>query len=265
MDALRILHLEDDPADARLIAEQLLRSGLDALITVAGGRGPFEAALANKEFDLVLSDYRVPGFNGLEALELLRATGHKIPFILVTGALGDEGAIELLRTGATDCVLKDRMARLAPAIRRALIEHEAQMRHEEVQAQLAEANRLAKLAADEARLGTWQLHVASGKLQCSDEFLSLLGVCRERWQGTLDALDACMHPEDAERRRAIFGDAVQHGGYVELEFRAPMADGDVRWMHLRGNCSLAADTRASVYTGVMMDITERKRMEEEIG
>ena len=262
MTALRILHLEDDPADAQLIAEQLLRSNLDAVITVAQGRKPFEAALASKEFDLVLSDYRVPGFNGIEALELLRAAGRKIPFILVTGALGDEGAIELLRTGATDCVLKDRMARLASAIRRALVEHEAQMRHEEVQTQLAEANQLAKLAADEARLGAWQLHVAAGKLECSDGFLSLLRVGRERWQGTLAALDACMHPEDAERRRVIFRDAMEHGRYVEMEFRTPIADGEVRWMHLRGNCSLDAGATLPVYTGVMMDITERKRMEE---
>lgn len=262
MSELRILYLDDDPADVRLVGEQLLRAGLDAVITVAHGRESFEAALADKEFDLILSDYRVPGFHGMEALDRLRAMGCKIPFIVITGVLGDEVAIELLRAGATDCVLKDRMARLAPAIRRAITEHEAQIQHEVVRTQLAEANRLAKLAADAARLGTWQLHVASGELECSDGFLSLLQVRREMWQGTIAALDACMHPLDAEHRRAIFRDALQHGRYVELEFRTHLADGEVRWMHLRGTCSLAADATASVYTGIMMDITERKGMEE---
>jgi len=107
---IRILHLEDDAADARLIREQLLRSGLDASITVAGGREAFEAAIRKSEFDIVLSDYRVPRFNGLQALEYVRSVDIKVPFILVTGALGDEGAIELLHSGATDCVLKDRLA-----------------------------------------------------------------------------------------------------------------------------------------------------------
>jgi len=172
--AIRILHLEDDAVDARLIREQLLRSGLNLSITVVDGREAFAAAIRKGEFDIVLSDYRVPQFNGLEALEYVRNAGVQVPFILVTGALGDEGAIELLHSGATDCVLKDRLARLAPAIQRALSEDAARKQHAHVQVQLVEANQLSKLAAEAARLGTWQLEVASGKLTCSDEFLNLI-------------------------------------------------------------------------------------------
>ena len=89
---VRILHLEDDPADARLIREQLLRSDLDVSINVAGTREAFEAAVAQGGFDLVLSDYHVPRFNGLEALELVRRAAPQTPFILITGALGTSGA-----------------------------------------------------------------------------------------------------------------------------------------------------------------------------
>jgi signal transduction histidine kinase len=260
---IRILHLEDDAADARLIREQLRRSGLDLTIGVAAGREAFEAALRQGEFDLVLSDYRVPGFNGLEALEMVRSVDRNVPFILVTGALGDEGAIELLHSGATDCVLKDRLARLAPAIQRALSEDAAQRRHAQVQTKLAEANQLSKLAAEAARLGTWQLHVASGKLECSAEFLNLIRMRSSEWTGTIEALEALMHPEDVERLRRLKVDALQHGLFMELEFRIEMADGEVRWMHLRGDCSLDAGTAPSaLYIGVMMDITERKQMEE---
>ena len=126
---IRILHLEDDPVDARLIGEQLRKSSLDVAITVAGSREAFEALVPRGDFDLVLSDYHVPRFNGLEALELVRGASPQIPFILVTGALGDERAVELLRAGATDFVLKDRLARLAPAIQRALADREVRKRH----------------------------------------------------------------------------------------------------------------------------------------
>jgi CheY-like chemotaxis protein len=108
------------PRRCALIREQLRRAGLDVVITVVTGREAFRSGHCKSEFDLVLSDYRVPRFNGLDALESLRRVTQSVPFILVTGALGDEGAIELLRSGATDCVLKDRLARLAPAIQRAL-------------------------------------------------------------------------------------------------------------------------------------------------
>jgi PAS domain S-box-containing protein len=263
MDApIRILHLEDDPADARLIAEQLRRSSLNAAITVAGSREAFEAVLPRGDFDLVLSDYHVPRFDGLEALELVRATSPQIPFILVTGALGDERAVELLRRGATDFVLKDRLARLAPAIQRALADREVRKGHEGIQAKLAEANRLSKLAAEAARMGTWQLHAASGTLDCSDEFVDLIGVERAHWGGTLCALEALMHPEDLERHRRIQLEAVRHRQFMELEFRIHKPDGEVRWMHLRGDCSLADVCAPPVFLGVMMDITERKKMEE---
>jgi PAS domain S-box-containing protein len=260
--AVRILHLEDDPADARLIREQLRRSGLDAAITVAGSGEAFAVALSQGGFDLVLSDYHVPRFNGLEALELVRSHAPQLPFILVTGALGDERAVELLRSGATDFVLKDRLARLAPAIQRALSERAEQRQHEAAQAQLAAAQQLSKLAAEAARMGSWQLDVASGKLECSDEFLSLIGVERAEWGGTASALEALVHPEDAERRGSLYDDAILHGGFIELEFRIRKPDGEVRWMYSRGDCWRGADGTPASFLGVMMDITARKQMEE---
>ena len=259
--AVRILHLEDDPADARLIREQLRRSGLDVTITVAGNREAFEALLAEGGFDLVLSDYHVPRFNGLEALELARSAAPQIPFILVTGALGDERAVELLRGGATDFVLKDRSARLAPAIQRALSERAAHRQHEEVEARLAEVNRLSKLAAEAARMGTWRLDVSSGKLDVSEDFLTLIGAKRGTWPGTASALEALVHPEDVGRFRRAYVDAGGQGRFLELEFRIHKPGGEVRWMHWRGDCLRESDRTPATSFGVMMDITERKQIE----
>jgi len=157
--AVRILYLEDDAADARLIREQLRRSDLDGAFAVVSNREAFETAISRGDFDLVLSDYHLPDFTGLEALELVRTSSPQTPFILVTGALPDEQAVELLRRGATDVVLKDRLARLAPAIERALSERIVRRLHEEVQARLGEAQGLSKLAAEAARMGIWRLDV----------------------------------------------------------------------------------------------------------
>lgn len=120
---LRILHLEDDPLDANLIRSVLQREGIECIVTRVEDKAEFCAAL-EKETDLVLADFSVPGFNGLSALALLRKKSSDVPFILVSGTLGEERAIESLRSGATDYVLKTRLARLVPAVRRAMSEVE---------------------------------------------------------------------------------------------------------------------------------------------
>jgi two-component system CheB/CheR fusion protein len=259
---VRILHVEDDVADARLIQEHLRRSGIDAAITLVASREDFEGTLSDRPFDLVLCDYHLRGFDGLEALELVRKRSPQVPFILVTGALGDERAVELLRKGATDFVLKDRLARLAPAIQRALFDRNARKDHEEVQARLAEAQRLSKLAAEAARLGTWRFDIPSGRLDCSDDFLTLIGVRRVDWGGTADALEAIVHPEDLASVRRFYRDADQPGSFKEIEFRMQTPDGEVRWLHARGDRVLEGDGAAAVFVGVMMDVTERKQTEE---
>jgi DNA-binding NtrC family response regulator len=158
---IRILHLEDDPADARLLAEHLRRSGLQCAITVVDSREAFQTHLETGEFDVVLCDYHVPRFDGAEALALARSLKLRLPFILVTGALGDERAVDLLHNGATDFVLKDRLARLVPAIRRALSEREALLRNEHTQAQLA-VQTLHTLAR-----GSWTLRTTGSNARMS--------------------------------------------------------------------------------------------------
>ena len=258
---LRILHLEDDAGDALLIREYLRVSQVDAEIAVAGTRERFEELLQER-FDLVLADHHVPRLSGLEALALVRNTDADVPFIIVTGAIGDERAVELLRSGATDFVLKDRLARLTSAIERALHERAARRRHEETQARLMQAQRLSRLAAHAARMGTWQIHVATGKIECSDEFLDLLGVDRAAWRGTIEGLEALMPAEDVERMRRAHLDAVTEGAFMNLELRIRRPTGEVHWMQWRGDCTSGPDGGALHWLGVMVDVTERKQMEE---
>src|SRR5688500_19364324 len=126
---LRVLLLEDEPADAELELAALAEGGFECAATLADGRSSFEAAFAPGRFDLVLADYRLPDYTGLEAHEHVRRRDALVPFMLVSGALGEERAVEALRSGATDYVLKHGLARLASAVRRALEERREHERH----------------------------------------------------------------------------------------------------------------------------------------
>lgn len=131
--ALRVLLLEDRPADAELVLRALTKAGIAADWRRVQTEEDFVAALESST-DLILADFRLPQFDGLKAVRLVRERGLDVPFIIVTGTLGDELAAECMRHGATDYVLKDRLARLGPAVHRALAEHKLRSdRHEAIE------------------------------------------------------------------------------------------------------------------------------------
>src|SRR5690242_15735181 len=139
MDRMTILHLEDDPSDRELIRETLDGEGITLDLVQVDTREEFLAGLAQEHVAIVLSDFALPHFDGFSALELAQDRKPNLPFIFVSGTLGEEAAIESLRRGATDYVLKQRLGRLGPAVRRAL--EEVEVRRKRVEAAEAAANR----------------------------------------------------------------------------------------------------------------------------
>jgi two-component system, cell cycle sensor histidine kinase and response regulator CckA len=125
---IAILLLEDDPLDAELCQRKLEGANLPFTITNVGNAGDFKSEVAARPFDVILGDYQLPNWTGLDAVRWLRSSGHSVPFILVTGALGDELAVECMKEGVTDYILKDKMERLPFALRRAV--EEGRMRAE---------------------------------------------------------------------------------------------------------------------------------------
>ena len=143
---LRILHLEDSEDDHALTVLQLRRAGLQADFTRVEDLSAFEAALA-QPWDAILSDYNLPGFTGLDALAVFRGTGLVLPFILVSGEIGEETAVEAMRSGASDYLLKQNLARLAPAVERAIEASESRRARLEADRELAASRqRLSELA-----------------------------------------------------------------------------------------------------------------------
>jgi signal transduction histidine kinase len=120
---LRVLLVEDSPSDAELLRVKLLKGGLDlAAYERVESAAALEAALRREPWDLIISDYSVPGFGGLQALELVKRLGLDLPFIMVSGLMGEDTAVEAMRSGAHDYLMKDRASRLVPAIQRELAE-----------------------------------------------------------------------------------------------------------------------------------------------
>src|ERR1700751_4209435 len=142
MRPLKILSLEDDPQDAELIQALLEPEDFDFVLTRASTRVGFVDALGRGEFDLILADYTLPSFDGLSALKMALERCPDVPFIFVSGTLGEEVAIEALKIGATDYILKQRLSRIGPLLHRAL----------RVAKERAERNRAEALLAGEKRL-----------------------------------------------------------------------------------------------------------------
>ena len=138
---LHILHLEDDPNDAALVQSTLEAGGITCATHCVQNRDAFVAALEHGGIDLILSDFSLPAFDGFSALELARARCPDVPFILVSGILGEEPAIDSLRHGATDYVLKQRLSRLVPAVHRAMQEVKERVKRKQAEAKRREYSR----------------------------------------------------------------------------------------------------------------------------
>lgn len=137
---LRILLLEDNVSHAEIVEHVLRDGGLDFVLTRVETRDAFEDQLQHNAPDLVLSDYALPSFDGYTALSIAKEKLPEVPFIFVTGTMGEEVAIETLKNGATDYVLKTRLGRLVPSVRRALSEAEARRERRRAEIQLRESH-----------------------------------------------------------------------------------------------------------------------------
>jgi len=169
----RILIVEDEAWDAELAQRLLTTAGLGFTSVVVATREPFIAELAAFRPDVILSDYHLPGFSGEAALKIAQEQCPDIPFVFWSGVLGDDAAVELIKQGATDYVLKDRPARLPSVIHRALAEAEQRTHLAQLEDQLATAQRLASLgqlaAAEEAMSLTRQLLAAARQEVATEE------------------------------------------------------------------------------------------------
>jgi signal transduction histidine kinase/CheY-like chemotaxis protein len=259
---LRILLLEDSTHDAELIRELLEADHFVCEVTRAETRAEFVAGLENDGIDLILADYKLPSFDGLSALTLALDARADLPFIFVSGSLGEEVAIEAVKIGATDYVVKSRLSRLVPSVQRAL--REARERAERKKAEeafrrsemyLAEAQRL-------SHTGSFGWNPASGEIYWSDETYRIFE-CEPTTIPTVQLVLDRTHPDDRMGLRQIIDRASIERNEFTAEHRLLMADGSVKYVRAVAHPSSGEDPESFVFVGAIMDVTERKRAEEE--
>jgi PAS domain S-box-containing protein len=260
--ALRILILEDLPSDTELMAYELREADIAHSYRRVADREHFVAALAEDWPELILSDFHLPGFDGLEALALAQSKRPDVPFIFVSGAMGEEVAIDAVKQGATDYVLKDRLSRLGPAVQRAL--REAQERRERRQAVAA-----LKESEGKYRLLVMNLPavVYKGYLDCGVDFIDekveeLTGYRKREFDTRhLNWLDVLL-PEDHQLFKEAFLKGLKESGSYVREYRIRRADGEILWIQDRGQILCKPDGLVDYISGVFFDITERRHAEE---
>jgi signal transduction histidine kinase/FixJ family two-component response regulator len=259
---LRILLLEDDPTDAALIQELLEADNIACEVTRAQTRAEYLSGLEDAAIGLILADYKLPSFDGLSALKLAQNVRPGLPFIFVSGSLGEEVAIEALKIGATDYVLKSRLSRLAPSVKRALREagDRAQRKRAEdalrrSEMYLAEAQRL-------SHTGSFGWEILSGEIYWSDETYRIFEI-EPTIKPTVQIALERTHPDDRPYLREVIERVALERRSFSAEHRLRMPDGSVKHVQIVARHAASEDPERVLFIGAVTDITERKRAEQQ--
>src|SRR6476620_9457834 len=259
---LRVLHLEDDVRDTELVQATLEGEGIQSELTRVEREQDFLAALKRGDVDLILADYTLPSFDGLSALRIAQQRAPEVPFIFVSGTLGEDVAIEALKTGATDYVLKTRLARLGPAVSRAL--REAREKADRARAETALRRSEAFLAEGQriSHTGSWSWNVSSGKATWSEEHYRIFGFDPDRTEASFQLFIGTVHPDDRQFIKQKLDEAIHEKTGFDLEFRLALADGSIKHVQGVGRPALGPSGEVDSYTGTTVDISESKRGED---
>ncbi len=258
----RVLLLEDSDIDADLIQIHLERSHLACTLVRAARRIDYESALATGDIDLVLADYSLPDFNGLDALHMARAVSSRLPFIFVSGVGGEELATDALLRGATDYVLKRNLVRLGAAVTRALAEAHERAQRELAEQALVKSEAAMRIAVDAAELGLWQFDARAQRLQWDARSRQMFGALDQDLIDYPDFL-ARVHESDRAAVDAALQQALgdTSSGMLRHEYRVRLADGTLRWIVMRGQRLQPSEMRDARLSGVLQDMTLTRTLE----
>ena len=257
---LQILHLEDDPDFSDLVRSLIEKEGIAAELVVVSNRAQYEQALRDRGFDIILADYLLPGYTGLEALQFFRQKCRETPFLLISGTIGEEAAIDSLRAGATDYVLKQWPERLIPALRRAVQEATERRHRREAETELHRREKYFRALTENTldiltildREGVYLYNSPSLKRVLGYEPKELAGHNAFRY----------VHPDDQEKAQKAFAAAMQNPDQtVRLEFRFRHQDGSWRYLEAVGQSHLADAEIGGVVIN-SRDVSDRKEAED---
>lgn len=258
---IKVLLVEDRAEDAELLVREMRRSGLEVQSHRVENEVAYEAALDEFAPDLILSDYTLPGFDGPLALQIARRQRPDTPFIFVSGTIGEERALEALRQGAVDYVLKDNRARLVPAVERALKESAERDARRWALRQLEESEERFRSAMHYSPVGTALVAPDGRWLSVNPALCDIVGYTEAELLGT--NMQAITHPDDLDADRVQVAHMLARRiDTSQVNKRFVRKDGRVVWVQLSGSLVWQQNGKASYFICQIQDITDRIRAQE---
>jgi two-component system cell cycle sensor histidine kinase/response regulator CckA len=255
-ESLKVLLVEDNPDDAKMVLRELKLSGFDVIVQRVDTEAAFLESLHGGH-DFILCDYGLPEFNGLRALELLKKSGLEIPFILVSGSIGEDIAVEAMKQGAADYLLKDRLARLGPAVHHALEQARLSKERQQAQETLRASEEKFRQLTESINEVSWITSAdLSTVVHISPSYEKVWGrTCQSLYEKPLSFTEG-IHGDDRPDMIAAL-EGLMRGEKFEREFRVVHPDGKVRWIHSRG--AAVRNESGVIYrlAGIAEDVTQR--------
>ena len=256
--AIRVLMLEDVHADAELCERELKRGPFTPTFETVRTREAFDRALDQFNPDVILSDFTLPTLNGMDALDLARAKAPEVPFIFVSGTIGEDRAVEALRRGATDYVLKERLRRLVEVVIRAIEEAEQRAARRGAELELESTrNRLDAIVASLVDVVRSESVSPHKMLYVSAATETIYQRSPAEFYATPDLWMQVIHPDDYAQVRGAWARSIS-GALFDVEYRILRPDGQVRWVHDRGTRVCDAQGKVLRIDGLVRDITQRR-------
>jgi two-component system sensor histidine kinase UhpB len=260
---LRVLLVEDSEDDALLLVRMLRRGGFDPTWDRVDTAAGMEGALDGRGWDLVISDHGMPAFNSSAALELLRRKGFvDLPFIIVSGQIGEDAAVAAMKAGAHDYLMKENLARLNSAIERELREADVRRERRQAEEERRRAEENYRSIFENAVEGIFQTTVDGRFLTANPAMARIFGYgSPEELLGSISNIREQLYVEPG-RREEFYQLALRDGFVSGFEIQMHRKDGTLVWVSANARTIYDADGRISGYEGTLEDITKRKRAEE---
>jgi PAS domain S-box-containing protein len=262
--SLKILHIEDIKSDAELVERTLEKSGIAFEKLIVDTKAEYTKALAEFDPDIILSDHSLPSFNSLEALSILRQSGKNIPFILITATVSEEFAVNVMKEGATDYVLKDRLQRLPSAIINAIEKHQSDFERQAYLNKIFASEALFTKAELLAEFGTWRIDLVTNTTNWSAGTYELFGYKQGEVEPSYENFIRNIHPDDISEVENNFKNAIDNTQPAEAHFRIINKDGTTRYLHVQFEFELNEKNEPVHIIGFNQDITRSKLAQIEI-
>jgi PAS domain S-box-containing protein len=264
-DSLKILFVEDVFTDAEIIWHELKKSDISFKKLLVDNKKDFLDGLNSFEPDIIISDYSLPQFDGMAALQLRNQLAPLIPFILVTGSLNEEVAVNCMKTGADDYILKDNLSRLGLAITNSINKAKLHEEKKVAEEELQKSEQRLKKAQAIAHIGNWELYLSTKIIWSSDEAMKIYGLFNESHEFPLNLISEIALPEYRGILNETLDNLLKYNESYEVEFKIKRAnDGAVRWVYSKAELVLENGDEQVKIIGVVQDITESKQLKEAI-